>query len=288
MKKIGWIGTGVMGASMIKHLLNAGYTVYVNNRTKSKADEVVQLGAIWVDSPVELTTHCEVIFTMLGYPSDVEAIYLNPQTGLISQGNKDLILVDLTTSSPTLAADLAQQASDKGIHLLDSPVTGGDVGAKNGTLSIMVGGDEAIYQQISSLLDTFSSKHVYYGAAGKGQHAKLANQISIAASLIGVCESLAYANAAGLNLEAMLETIGKGSAGSWSTVNYGPRILQGDYKPGFYIHHFIKDMKLCLEECAKMNLNLPGLSLVHDLYESLAEDSKYRDGIHALYEYYKK
>ncbi|QCT73907.1 NAD(P)-dependent oxidoreductase [Macrococcoides canis] len=280
--KIGFIGTGVMGKSMATHL---GETLFIYNRTKEKALPLIEQGHIWCDTPAEVVAQSDIIFTMLGYPIDVEAIYLGPE-GLISNGTQDQIFIDCTTSSPELAQKINQEASNKGIYVLDAPVSGGDIGARNGTLSVMVGGDEAILDRVKPLIDKFSSSVTYFGEAGSGQHTKMANQIAIATNMIGVAESLYYAHKAGLDVEKVLETISKGAAGSWSLSNLAPRILKEDYAPGFYTHHFLKDMSIALEETKKLGIELPGLELSYKLYSSLSDELKESTGTHAIYQYY--
>ncbi|ULG71227.1 NAD(P)-dependent oxidoreductase [Macrococcus brunensis] len=282
--KIGFIGTGVMGASM------AGYLegdLYVHNRTKHKAQGLLDNGAFWCDSPASLVKEADLLFTMLGYPDDVREMYLG-ETGLIANGKSGQIMIDCTTSSPELAAQIAEEARAKGIIVLDAPVSGGDVGAKNGTLSTMVGGDADAFLTVEPILQSFSASVSYFGPAGSGQHTKMVNQIAIASGMIGVAESLYYAKSAGLDVERVLETISKGAAGSWSLSNLAPRMLSGDFKPGFYTHHFLKDMKIALEEAAKMNIKLPGLVLVYSLYQELSEGEKTSDGTHTIIHYYER
>ncbi|TDM15669.1 NAD(P)-dependent oxidoreductase [Macrococcus bovicus] len=281
--KIGFIGTGVMGASMAGYLTG---DLYVYNRTKHKARGLLDKGAIWCDSPAALVQEVDIVFTMLGYPDDVREMYLG-ETGLIANGKSGQIMIDCTTSSPELAARIAEEALEKGIAILDAPVSGGDIGAKNGTLSTMVGGDAAAFLTVEPLLQAFSSSVSYFGLAGSGQHTKMANQIAIASGMIGVAESLHYAKSAGLDVERVLETIAKGAAGSWSLSNLAPRMLSGDFKPGFYTHHFLKDMKIALQEAEKMEIKLPGLALAYSLYEALSDDEKMEDGTHTIIHYYE-
>lgn len=282
--KIGFIGTGVMGSSMASHI---GGTQYIYNRTKHKAEALIRDGHIWCETPGEIARSADVVFTMLGYPIDVEAIYLGPD-GLLANGKPGQIYIDCTTSSPELAQKIYNAAKAKEIDVLDAPVSGGDVGAKNGTLSVMVGGDEVVLKKVLPLIETFSSSVTYFGAAGSGQHTKMANQIAIATNMIGMAESLYYAHHAGLDVEKVLETISKGAAGSWSLSNLAPRILDGNYKPGFYTHHFLKDMKIALDEAEKMGITLPGLELSYRLYDTLSADVKETTGTHAIYQYYEK
>lgn len=280
--KIGFIGTGVMGKSMAEHI---GDKLYIYNRTKEKARSLIEQGHIWCDTPADVAAQSDIIFTMLGYPADVETIYLAPD-GLINNGKQGQIFIDCTTSSPELAQKINQEANKKGIYVLDAPVSGGDIGAKNGTLSVMVGGDETIFDRVKPLIDKFSSAVTYFGEAGNGQHTKMANQIAIATNMIGMAESLYYAHRAGLDVEKVLETISKGAAGSWSLSHLAPRILKEDYAPGFYTHHFLKDMSIALEETKKMGIELPGLELSFKLYSSLSDELKETTGTHVIYQYY--
>lgn len=283
---IAFIGTGVMGKSIVKHLLKAGFDVTVYNRTKEKAHPLIELGAKWADTPSEASKEKDIIFTMVGFPSDVEAVYLGSE-GILNSAKPGAIVIDMTTSKPSLAKKLYTLAKEKGIYSLDAPVSGGDIGAQNGTLSIMVGGDEEIYQKVLPILELFGTNIVYHGEAGAGQHTKVCNQLLVTTNMIGVCESIAYGLKAGLDLEKVLQSISTGAAGSWSLSNLGPRMLKGDLEPGFYIKHFIKDMKIALEEAEKMNLDLPGLKLSKQLYETLLEQGYGDKGTQALIKYYK-
>lgn len=285
-KKIGFIGTGVMGASIVKHLLNAGHEVTVYTRTKSKADELVTLGAKWANTPAEASIDQQIIFTMVGYPKDVEEVY-NGAHGIFSAANPGTIVVDMTTSEPTLAKKLYEQAKEKKIHSLDAPVSGGDIGAKNGTLSLMVGGDKDVFEEMKLIFEVFGQNIVYQGVAGSGQHTKMCNQIAIASGMIGVCESIAYGLNAGLNLDDVLKSITAGAAGSWSLSNLAPRMLKEDLDPGFYIKHIIKDMKIALDEAERMNLQLPGLSLAKSMYDKLQEEGYGDNGTQALIKFYQ-
>lgn len=285
-KKIGFIGTGVMGASIVKHLLNAGFEVTVYTRTKSKAAELLALGAKWANTPAEASKDQQIIFTMVGYPKDVEEVY-SGEEGIFSVANKDTIVVDMTTSEPTLAQKIYEQAKTLQIHSLDAPVSGGDVGAKNGTLSLMIGGDFAVFEKIKPIFEVFGQNIVYQGEAGSGQHTKMCNQIVIASGMIGVCEAMAYGLKAGLKMEDVLRSITAGAAGSWSLSNLAPRMLKGDLEPGFYIKHIIKDMKIALDEAERMNLQLPGLALAKSMYDKLLEEGYGDNGTQALINYYK-
>ncbi|PPA72230.1 NAD(P)-dependent oxidoreductase [Jeotgalibacillus proteolyticus] len=283
--KIGFIGTGVMGRGILSHLLEASFEVYVYTRTKSKAESLLEHGAKWLDSPLEIAQTCNLIFTMVGYPEDVEEVYLG-ENGLISNAEKGTILVDLTTSTPSLAEKIAASAKEHDVTALDAPVSGGDIGARNGTLSIMAGGSKEEFDKVEEVFGYFGENIVYHGPAGSGQHAKMSNQIVIASTMIGVCESLAYAKKAGLDLDLVLKSISKGAAGSWSLSNLAPRMLKGDYEPGFYVRHFIKDLKIALEESEKMNLRLPGLNLAKELYDDIAGEGHDGSGTQALITFY--
>lgn len=280
-KKIGFIGTGVMGASIVKHLLAADYSVTVYNRTKSKADELISLGAKWADTPAEVTEKNELVFTIVGYPQDVEETYFG-ENGIFKTATENHILVDMTTSTPTLAQKLYEEGNKKGIKVLDAPVSGGDLGAKNGTLTVMVGGDESTYEKVKPVFDLFSAKVNLQGKAGSGQHTKMANQIMIAGTMTGMAELLVYANAANLDLEKVLDTVGGGSAQNWSLANYAPRILKEDYTAGFFVKHFIKDLKIALDEAEKMSLDLPATRQAKELYEDLAQNGFENDGTQAI------
>ena len=281
-KSIGWIGTGVMGESMCSYVMKLAKETFVYNRTKSKAQTLLDKGAVWCESPQEVAQKADIIFSIIGYPKDVEEVYLG-ENGLINSAKTGNILVDMTTSSPTLAREIYNKAKEKGISVLDAPVTGGDIGAKNGTLVIMVGGDKKVFEEVKPYFDEMGSVVSFMGEAGLGQHTKLANQIGIAGSIIGTCEALLYAAKAGVDLEQFIETIRGGSAGSWQLTNMGPRIVQENFEPGFYIKHFIKDMKLALDECEKMNLKLRGLELVYSIYEKLKNTPQENLGIQGLY-----
>ena len=285
LKKIGFIGTGVMGSSIVKHLLNAGHKVTIYTRTKSKADELIALGATWAETPAQASKDQDIIFTMVGYPKDVEEVYCGSD-GIFSTAQKGSIVVDMTTSEPTLAKKLYEQAKKVNIHSLDAPVSGGDIGAQNGTLSLMVGGDKEVFEKMKPIFATFGQNIVYQGDAGSGQHTKMCNQIAIASGMIGVCESIAYGLNAGLNLEDVLRSISAGAAGSWSLSNLAPRMLKEDLAPGFYIKHIIKDMKIALDEAERMNLQLPGLSLAKSMYDQLLEEGYGENGTQALIKYY--
>lgn len=285
--KIGFIGIGVMGEAMATHLLNAGHEMYVYNRTKSKADRIVEAGATWCEDVQSVAHHADLIFTIIGVPADVEAVYLG-EGGLVDSSSEGTILVDMTTSTPELAKRIYEAGMKKGIKCLDAPVTGGDVGAKNGTLTIMVGGEEAVYESIRPILDLMGKVIVYMGEAGSGQHTKMANQIAIAGAAIGMVEALAYSKGANLDLETVLSAITSGSAASWQLSNMAPRIIRDDFNPGFFIKHFIKDMKIAASEASEMSVDLPGLELVLSLYEQCAAREFENLGTQALYKLYEK
>ena len=285
--KIAWIGTGVMGESMASHLMDAGHELFVYNRTKSKTDNLVSRGATLLNEVKDAPKFADVVFTIVGYPKDVEEVYLG-ENGLITTAKKGQVFVDMTTSSPSLAEKISNEFLKVGAYALDLPVTGGDVGAKNATLSIMAGGDKKVFEEVVlPLVEKLGKNITYFGVAGKGQYTKLANQIAIATTMISVAESFKFAKEVGLDLESFFKTVSTGSGGSFSMTSYGPRILKGDFKPGFFTHHFIKDMKLALEECEKMNINLPGLETAYKIYNELEEEVRNTNGTQAISKWYK-
>jgi 3-hydroxyisobutyrate dehydrogenase len=267
---------------MCQHVLQAGYLVAVHNRTRHKADPLLQAGARWCETPRQVAESSDIVFTIVGYPHDVERVVLDHDIGVLSGCSPDSILVDMTTSSPALAQRIAAVGAAQRVSCLDAPVSGGDVGAREARLSIMVGGDEPAFQQILPILNRFGKTIVYQGQSGSGQHTKMVNQILIASGMIGVCEALLYAYRAKLDLHKVLQSVAMGAAGSWSLSNYGPRILRGDFQPGFLVEHFIKDMGLALEEAARMKLSLPGLALARQLYIAVAAEGNEQAGTHAL------
>ncbi len=281
-KKIGWIGTGIMGKPMAMHLLNAGYAVNVNNRTKSKAQELIDKGCTWYDTPAELAKDSDIVVTIIGYPKDVEQVYFGAN-GIFEEIKQNTILIDMTTTKPSLAVKIGEQAERAGADFIDAPVSGGEIGAINGTLSIMIGGDKKTVDMIMPVFGVFGKSMVYQGAAGSGQHTKMCNQITIAGTMIGICESLIYGYKAGLDLTTMLGSISKGAAGCWGLDVLAPKIVAGDYAPGFMVDHFVKDLGIALEEAEAMDLSLPGLALVRQLYISLKADGKGTSGTQALY-----
>ena len=285
--KIAWIGIGVMGESMAGHLLDAGHELFVYNRTVSKTDGLVKRGATLLKEVKDAPLNADVIFSMVGYPKDVEEVYLG-ENGLIKTAKEGQVFVDMTTSSPTLAKKISEEFAKIGATALDLPVTGGDIGAKNGTLSIMAGGDKKVFEEtVLPLVKNFGKNITYFGEAGKGQYTKLANQIAIATTMISVAESFKFAKEVGLNLDDFFNIVSTGSGGSFSMTSYGPRILKGDFKPGFFIHHFIKDMRLALEECEKINIKLPGLETAYEVYNELEEEVRNTNGTQAISKWYK-
>jgi 3-hydroxyisobutyrate dehydrogenase len=284
---LGFIGTGVMGRHMAAHLMDAGYPMYVHNRTKSKADPLVQRGATWADTPADLAPRCDVIFTIVGFPDDVEEVYL-AEAGLVANVDPGTILVDMTTSTPELAERIAAQAERRNCSALDAPVSGGDTGAREGTLSIMAGGAGETFEKVLPLLEHMGGNIVHQGPAGAGQHCKMCNQITIAANMLGVCEAMAYARKAGLDPKTVLASISKGAAGSWSLANLAPRMLEGNYQPGFYVKHFIKDMSIASESADAMNLPTPGLDLALSMYQQLSALGGADDGTQGLFKLYEQ
>jgi 3-hydroxyisobutyrate dehydrogenase len=280
-RTIGWIGTGVMGSSMCGHLLTAGYRVTVHSRTRSKAQPLLDRGAQWAEHPRAVAIDSDVLFTMVGFPQDVRSVYFD-ETGVLDGARAGMILIDMTTTQPSLSRDIAAAASAKGLAAIDAPVSGGDVGARNASLSIMIGGDATSVQAVMSLFELLGKKIVHQGGPGAGQQAKLCNQIVIAGTMVGVCESLLYGYKAGLDLNRMLDSIRGGAAACWTLDNLAPRILQRNFEPGFFVEHFIKDMGLALEEAKRMGLVLPGLTLVHQLYQTVQALGHGRSGTHAL------
>lgn len=279
--RIGWIGTGVMGLSMCGHLMAEGYATAVHTRTKARALPLLEKGASWAASPGAVASGSDVIFTMVGFPEDVREVYFGEE-GILNGACPGAVLVDMTTTEPSLAVEIWDAAAARGAFAVDAPVSGGDVGARNATLSIMVGGDRRVAEAISPLLEVLGKSIVYQGPAGSGQHAKMCNQIVIAGTMIGVCESLLYGSRAGLDLPTMLGSIRGGAAMCWTLDNLAPRILKRDFAPGFFVDHFIKDMGIALRESAQMGLCLPGLALVHQLYLAVQANRHGRDGTQAL------
>jgi 3-hydroxyisobutyrate dehydrogenase len=287
IKNIGWIGTGVMGRSMCLHLVKGGYKAFVYNRTKSKAKDLLDAGATWCENPMEVARHSDCVFTIVGYPADVEEVILGEQ-GVLAGIKPGSILVEMTTSEPTLAKRIYEKAKDSSVSVLDAPVSGGDVGARSGKLAIMVGGDRKIFDQVMPLFELMGENIAYMGPAGAGQHTKMCNQIHIATTMIGVVECLLYAYKAGVDLEEMIAVVGSGAAASWSLNNYGPRIAKGNFDPGFFVKHFVKDMDIALKEARRMRLSLPGLALAHQFYVSAMAIGLENMGTHSLYKLFER
>lgn len=279
--RLGWIGTGVMGTSMAGHLLDAGYDLTAYNRTKSKAEALAANGAKVASSPKAVAEASDVVFAIVGFPKDVREVFLGDD-GLLAGSKPGTILVDMTTSEPSLAVEIYEAAKAKGVHSVDAPVSGGDVGAKNAALSIMIGGEEAAVEAVRPCFEVMGKTIVRQGGPGAGQHTKMVNQILIATGMIGVCEALLYGYKAGLDLETVLKSVSTGAAGSWSLSNYGPRMMANNFDPGFYVEHFIKDMGIALAESKRMNLSMPGLALAEQLYVSLKANGHGRKGVQAL------
>ncbi|MEO0508598.1 MAG: NAD(P)-dependent oxidoreductase [Verrucomicrobiota bacterium] len=284
--KIGFVGTGVMGAPMAAHLMTAGYKLFVFNRTEAKAEALVNEGAKLCYSPGEVAAQCDVIFAIVGFPPDVESVFLG-EPGIVSEAKPGSIIVDMTTSKPELAQRIAAAASVRGVHSLDAPVSGGDVGAKSGRLSIMVGGEQSAFETILPLLKLMGSNIVFQGPAGSGQHTKMSNQIAIASTMLAMCESLTYAKAAGLDPETVLASISKGAAGSWTLANLAPRVLRGDFEPGFYVKHFVKDMQIAIDSAETMGIDVPGLKLAKVKFDQIVEDGLEDKGTHAVIKAYE-
>ena len=287
MKKIGFIGIGVMGAPMAGHLLKAGYSVAVYARRKEAADALVSQGAEFCSSIAQCARGRDAVITMVGFPKDVEEVYFGEQ-GIVQNASTGTILIDMTTTSPRLSLRIAQAAAKKGLCALDAPVSGGDVGARQATLSIMVGGDPAVYQACLPLFQAMGKQVVYEGPAGSGQHTKMANQIALGGAIAGVCEALAYGKRAGLDLPTMLQSISAGAAGSWQMSNMAPRMLVSDFAPGFFIKHYIKDMDIALQEAEGFGLHMQVLEEVRKMYVALAQEGKENLGTQALYQYYEQ
>ncbi len=284
---LGFVGLGVMGTSMAGHLMKAGYTVHIYTRSKSKASALLDAGAVWHDDPAGVARACSVAFTMVGYPSDVESVYFGP-AGLIANARPGTILVDTTTSRPDLAARIYAAAKAAGLGALDAPVSGGDIGAKNATLTIMVGGDEADFETVRPLLEIMGKTVIRQGKAGAGQHTKMANQIAIAGNLAGAVEAVTYARSAGLDPRTVLLSIANGSAGSWQLSNMVPRMLDGNFAPGFYVKHFLKDLRIAVDSARAMGIRLPLLDLAESMFAKLEEGGFGENGTHALYLLYER
>ncbi len=279
--RLGWIGLGVMGSSMCRHLMNRGFSMTVYTRTRSKAQPLLDSGAQWADSPRAVALQSDIIFSIVGFPSDVREVILGPD-GVLQGAKPGSVIVDMTTSEPSLAQEIYQAARQRGVFALDAPVSGGDVGAREARLSIMIGGDRDVAEALRPCWEAMGKTIVYQGGPGAGQHTKMVNQILIATNMIGVCEALLYAYRAGLDLQTVLQSVASGAAGSWSLSNLAPRIIQNNFDPGFFVEHFIKDMGIALAEANRMGLALPGLALAKQLYEAVRAQGFGRNGTHAL------
>ena len=280
--KIGFIGLGIMGNPMAIHLRRAGFSVYVYTRTKEKAQEVIDAGAIWCDSVREVASVSNVIFTIVGFPEDVRKVYLDAE-GILNHAQQGTILCDMTTSEPKLAIEIADEAKKKEMFAMDAPVSGGDTGAKNASLSIMVGGEQEIFDKVLPLLEIMGKNIVYLGQAGAGQHCKMCNQIAIAGKMMGMIEALRYAKHNGLDQQQLLNAISKGAAGSWSLDHLAPRIIQGDFAPGFLIKHFVKDMKIAQNQAQQVNLSVPVLDKTIEYYQKAVSAGGENLGTQGLY-----
>ena len=282
---VGFIGTGVMGKSMAGHILQGGHELLVYNRTKEKTNELVEQGAVWCETVKELAEKSDVIITIVGYPTDVEEVYLGAE-GILNHAKAGSYVIDMTTSTPLLAKKISVEAEKRGIFALDAPVSGGDTGAREAKLAIMVGGKREAFDAVQSVFSHMGANVQLQGPAGSGQYTKMTNQIVIAGTMMGVSEAMAYAKHAGLDQEQVLKSIETGAAGSFSLSNLAPRMIKGDFEPGFYIKHFIKDMKIAIMSAEEMDLKTPGLCLAKELYEQLAEGGEENYGTQALYKYY--
>ncbi len=279
--RIGWIGTGVMGSSMCGHLMAAGFSATVYNRSKKNAQPLVDKGAAWADSPQAVAKAADVVFTIVGFPTDVRSVILD-EDGVLAGSRPGTIIVDMTTSEPSLAVEIHEAAKKKDVQSVDAPVSGGDVGAREARLSIMIGGEKHVVDTLMPCWQAMGKTIVHQGPAGAGQHTKMVNQTLIATGMVGVCEALLYGYRAGLDLNVVMESVASGAAGSWSLSNLGPRIIKGNFEPGFMVEHFIKDMGIALAESKRMGLSMPGLALAHQLYVALQAQGHGRDGTHAL------
>ncbi len=280
--RVGWIGTGVMGSSMCGHLLQAGFSTTVFTRSPEKANSLLEQGAQWAATPREVAEKSDVVFAIVGFPKDVREVFLCPQNGALAGCEPGNVLVDMTTSEPSLAVEIYNTAKSKGVHALDAPVSGGDKGAKEALLSIMIGGEAAIVAALQPCWQAMGKTIVHQGPAGCGQHTKMVNQTLISSMMIGVCEALIYGYRAGLDLETVMKSVGSGAAGSWSLTNLGPRIIANNFDPGFYVEHFVKDLGIALSESKRMGLSMPGLALAEQLYLSVQAQGWGKNGTHAL------
>ncbi|MEO8268137.1 MAG: NAD(P)-dependent oxidoreductase [Aureliella sp.] len=280
--KIGWIGTGVMGASMCGHLLKAGFATTVFTRSREKAQGVLDQGAEWAATPREVAERSDVVFAIVGFPRDVRQVFLCPENGALAGCKPGSILVDMTTSEPSLAVEIFKTALAKQVHALDAPVSGGDKGAREAVLSIMIGGEVAVVDALQPCWQAMGKTIVHQGPAGCGQHTKMVNQTLISSLMIGMCEAMVYGHRAGLNLETVLQSVASGAAGSWSLTNLGPRIIANNFDPGFFVEHFVKDLGIALAESKRMGLSMPGLALAEQLYLSVEAKGWGKRGTHAL------
>jgi len=279
--RIGWIGTGVMGSSMCSHLIDQGFSATIFSRTKDKSQPLLDKGAAWAATPKAVAAASDVVFSIVGFPSDVRQVLLGSE-GALAGSKSGNVLVDMTTSEPSLAVEIAEAAQSKGVHSIDAPVSGGDVGAKEARLSIMIGGDKQIVDALNPCWNAMGKTIVHQGGPGAGQHTKMVNQTLIATNMIGVCEALLYGYKAGLDLPTVMQSVASGAAGSWSLSNLGVRVIDNNFDPGFFVEHFIKDMGIALSEAKRMGIALPGLALAHQLYLALQAQGHGRDGTHAL------
>lgn len=282
---IGFVGTGVMGRSMASHLLKAGYSVHIFNRTREKAQSLLEAGAHWHDSAGDVAAVSDVVITMLGFPTDVESSYLG-KGGIVEKAKQGALLIDMTTSSPLLARRISEAAAHRGLASLDAPVSGGDIGAREARLVIMVGGEKADFERAKPIFELLGKNISLLGGAGAGQYCKMANQISVAVGMVAWCEALAYAKKAGLDPAAVHQSISGGAAGSWALTTLAPRALSGDFAPGFYVKHILKDMRIALESAAELGLELSGLAVAKGLYDKVAEHGWEDCGTQALYRFY--
>lgn len=287
MKKIGFIGIGVMGESMARHLMNKGYEVAVYTRTKAKAEALISEGALWCDTVAQCAKGRDIVITMVGYPKDVEEVYFG-ENGIIASADEGTYIIDMTTTSPKLSIKIDAAAREKGLHALDAPVSGGDVGAQKGTLAIMVGGAKEDFEVCYKIFECMGTNIVYEGKAGNGQHTKMANQIALGGVMASLCEAMSYAKSVGLDVETMLSTISQGAAGSWQMSNMAPRIAKGDLDPGFYIKHYIKDMKIALEEAEDVGIQMGMMEKILGMYQALEDEGHGDLGTQALIKYYEK
>jgi 3-hydroxyisobutyrate dehydrogenase len=279
--RVGWIGTGVMGRWMCQHLLTRGYQATVFNRSKEKARPLLDAGAAWADTPGAVAERSDAVFAIVGFPKDVREVFLGKE-GALAGSKASTVLIDMTTSEPALARELYDAAKARGVLALDAPVSGGDVGAKNAALSIMIGGDKAVVDAVTPMFECMGKTIVHQGEAGAGQHTKMVNQILISSNMVAVCEGLLYGYKAGLDLETVLKSVSVGAAGSKALEVLGPRMLARNFEPGFYVEHFIKDMGIALDEARRMGLSLPGLALANQLYLAVQAQGWGRKGTHAL------